>query len=264
VSCLAEQAKILFEEAVENNLGYKAKNERWSRWHTCSLCEQKYYGVVKCALGWACWKTFVGRPEGDPARRMAISVLGNALEAAKHHEDAFSVQEAELAMHQRLGASAECILIVQGNLARTHIELGRLEEALLMRRVVYSGFLKLNGEEHSQTLIAANNYASSLLDLNRCYAEAKSLMRKTMPVARRVLGEDHDTTLAMRQNFAMALYKDTDATLDDLREAVTTIEDTLRIARRVFGGAHPITVDIGRFLQASRAALAACETPGSP
>ena len=34
----------------------------------------------------------------------------------------------------------------------------------------------------------------------------------------------------------MALYQDPRATLDDLREAVTTLEDTERIARRVFGG----------------------------
>ena len=34
------------------------------------------------------------------------------------------------------------------------------------------------------------------------------------------------------------------ATLDDLREAVTTLEDTERIARRVFGGAHPLTTNI--------------------
>ena len=40
VSCLVEQAKILVAEAMENNLGYKALCERWTRWHTCSLCEQ--------------------------------------------------------------------------------------------------------------------------------------------------------------------------------------------------------------------------------
>ena len=45
----------------------------------------------------------------------------------------------------------------------------------------------------------------------------------------------------MRMNYARALYKDDDATLDDLREAVMTLEDAGRIARRVFGGAHPIT-----------------------
>merc|ERR1719271_2362184 len=32
VSCLAEEAKILFDEAVENNLDLKMQNERWTRW----------------------------------------------------------------------------------------------------------------------------------------------------------------------------------------------------------------------------------------
>ena len=51
VSCLAEQAKILFAEAEENNLDYNTLGTRWKRWDTCSLCEQKYHGVVRCALG---------------------------------------------------------------------------------------------------------------------------------------------------------------------------------------------------------------------
>ena len=72
-SCLAEQAKILVAEAEENNLDYKVKNERWRRWDECSLCEQQYHGVVKCALGWACWKTYLGRPEADEARVMAMN-----------------------------------------------------------------------------------------------------------------------------------------------------------------------------------------------
>ena len=48
----------------------------------------------------------------------------------------------------------------------------------------------------------------------------------------------------MRWVYAQALYEDPSATLDDLREAVTTLEETARIARRVFGGAHPITMGI--------------------
>ena len=52
------------------------------------------------------------------------------------------------------------------------------------------------------------------------------------------------------------------ATLDDLHEAVTTLEDTVRIARRVLGGAHPLTSSIERSLRRSRAALCARETPG--
>ena len=46
VSCLAEQAKILFAEVEGTNLGLKVINERWFRWATCSLCEQRYHGVV--------------------------------------------------------------------------------------------------------------------------------------------------------------------------------------------------------------------------
>ena len=102
VSCLAEQAKILCDEAEENNLDMKVFNERWRRWHTCGLCEQEYHGVVCCALGWACWKTYVGRPETDPASARSDDVLGNGLSAVGRHEDALSVREAELSMKQRL------------------------------------------------------------------------------------------------------------------------------------------------------------------
>ena len=89
------------------------------------------------------------------------------------------------------------------------------------------------------------------------FKEAKSLLRKTMPVARRVLGESHELTLKMRWIYAETLYKEDNATLDDLREAVTTGEEIERIARRVFGGAHPLAVDIERSLHNSRARLAA-------
>ena len=58
-----------------------------------------------------------------------------------------------------------------------------------------------------------------------------------------------------------ALYDDPSATLDDLREAVTTIEDSARTARRVMGSAHPLTSTIEDDLRKSRAALRAREAP---
>ena len=129
-----------------------------------------------------------------------------------------------------------------------------------MLRDVYSGRLKLHGQEHELTFTAANNYASSLADLKR-FEEAKALLRRTIPVARRVRGDNYDTTLRMRLIYAMMLYMNTGATLDDLREAVTTFEEIERTARRVLGSAHPITVDIELSLQEARAALRARETP---
>ena len=120
--------------------------------------------------------------------------------------------------------------------------------------------MKFNGEEHEKTLLAATNYTVSLLKVKRL-EEARSLMRKTIPVARHVLGEGHRLTLMMSMNYATALIRDPDATLDDLREAVTTLEDAERTARRVLGGAHPLTVDIEYELRDARAALRAGETP---
>jgi hypothetical protein len=67
----------------------------------------------------------------------------------------------------------------------------------------------------------------------------------------------------MRWNYAQALCLDVNATLDDLREAVTTLEDAGRIARRVLGGAHPLTPAIESHLKSAREALAARETPPS-
>ena len=69
-------------------------------------------------------------------------------------------------------------------------------------------------------------------------------------------------TLRMRMSYAAALYKANGATLDHLPEAVTTLEDTARIARRVLGDAHPLTEGIEDELRESRAALRARETSG--
>ena len=138
----------------------------------------------------------------------------------------------------------------------THYGLGRTESALQIERDVYSGRVKLNGEEREETLQAAMNYAWTLGELQR-FEEAKSLLRKTLSVARRVLGDMHDHTIYMRRCYAETLYLDDSATLDDLREAVTTLEETERIARRVLGGAHPLTSDIEDNLQDARAALRA-------
>ena len=75
------------------------------------------------------------------------------------------------------------------------------------------------------------------------------------PVAQRVLGDDI-LTLKMRQAYANALYKDHAATLDDLREAVTTLEETEPIARRVLGSGHPIAKDASESLELARRCLA--------
>ena len=189
-----------------------------------------------------------------------MSLLGNGLFIAMDFEAALTVQEAELAMTRRFRVSEENILVVQNNLASTYTALGREDQGLRMRQEVYSGRLKLFGESHEMTLRAAGNYANSLKNLER-FEEARSLLRKTIPVARRVFGENDELTIKMGWTYAEALYKDEGATLNDLREAVTTQEDVERVARRVLGSAHPVVCSMEGTLREARAALAARETP---
>ena len=63
----------------------------------------------------------------------------------------------------------------------------------------------------------------------------------------------------MRRVYAAAFYMDAGATLDDVREAVDTLEDAERTARQVLGSAHPLTTAIERSLKSSRRVLAAHE-----
>ena len=72
--------------------------------------------------------------------------------------------EAELSMLRRLGRDSEvCIFAVQGNLAIMYKRLGRLDESMRLRQDVYSGTLKLYGEEHRETLIAPTTTRRPLL-----------------------------------------------------------------------------------------------------
>jgi D-Tyr-tRNAtyr deacylase len=188
-----------------------------------------------------------------------MTQLGNGLFDAEEYADALSVREAELAMLRRLGARERNILTVQTNLATSYEMVGQEEQAVHMQGEVYAGTLQLFGEEHEDTLIDANNYASLLVTVKR-FEEAKSLLRKKIPVVRRVLGES-EFTLTMKKIYARALYEDTGATLDDLREAVATLEETERIVRRMLGDLHPTVAEFEVSLHNSRAALRARETP---
>ena len=87
-------------------------------------------------------------------------------------------------------------------------------------------------------LIAAINHAGTLLDLKR-FEEGKSLLRSTVPVARRVLGENHDLTLSMRLIYASALYENESATVAELSEAVTTLDYVAVSHKRLLGDSHP-------------------------
>ena len=61
----------------------------------------------------------------------------------------------------------------------------------------------------------------------------------------------------MRKLYATALSMDPDATLDDLREAVSMLSETAPTAQRVLGRSHPDAVSIERALRDAFVALRA-------
>ena len=72
----------------------------------------------------------------------------------------------------------------------------------------------------------------------------------------------HEFTLKTRWIYAKALYDDPGSTLDDLREAVTTLEEIEPTARRVLGGAHPLTESIEGGLRVMRSVARETPLPG--
>ena len=67
-----------------------------------------------------------------------------------------------------------------------------------------------------------------------------------------------------RSRNAQSLYRDPAATLDDLREAETTLTQLERTSRRVLGGAHPVTVGIEKHLRRLRIVLGIREMAETP
>ena len=109
-------------------------------------------------------------------------------------------------------------------------------------------------------LLEANNIAQILVVLNR-HEEAKSLLRKPIRLAQDALGGGDGLALKLRWNYAEALFKNDLATLGDLREAVTMLEEIMRTARRIFGDANPLTKGIASELRDARIVLRFRETP---
>ena len=88
--------------------------------------------------------------------------------------------------------------------------------------------------------VSVHNYALSLLALRR-FAEAKRVLRKVAPVARRVLGDSNDLTLSLREDLSRATL-DGESSAEEKRQALQMLEDTVAVMRRVLGPAHPDTL----------------------
>ena len=239
VSCLARQAMILVAEVEEDNLGDGAYRERWTRWHKCSLCEQEYHGPVCCAMGWACWKTYADQSNESNCHRVvnAMTILGLGLASVGDYQAALRVHEAQLTM----GQSEDSELAFKHNIARCHLNTGRLEEAARLFRLIYRRRKDLDGIHHTGTLVAATQLAFTLIKLER-FAEVKAL---TLPIIQK-----HPRDTSLRIAYSRALYQNEAASHDDVDQAGAILCDMLRrkpqvpSLREVLGPSHPLVLEI--------------------
>ena len=122
---------------------------------------------------------------------------------------------------------------------------------MALSREVYFRRKVLYGKRAERTLSNALNLSAALLELGQ-YAEAKALVQENIPQCRRALGKHHDLTLALRTNYAESLYRRQNASRRDHCEAMSVLDDVVKIRRRGFGLHHPYTLSSLQSLEGAR------------
>jgi len=142
VSCLTEQAKILVEGAEDLATGTTradcdAFNVSWGKWSHCGLCEQQFHGAVRCALGWAYWKTYLGRPAWDTIKYLAAQQLSGGLHEGGRLPEELACLKSILEVLSRQPFSAEQashVVNAKMNMAGCYDAMGRHAEALALEQ----------------------------------------------------------------------------------------------------------------------------------
>ena len=260
IKCRARQAQVLVEEGLENNL---PMDSRWAVWDHCPLCHQYIVGPMKHALGWACWRSYVRKPDGQ-LRARATEMLGYGLQHNDRNEEAVAVLEATMALIRRVGEESFIRTEIIDCLANCYTRLGRDEFALRLRSKAYEDTKASYGEAHPDTLRRAINLGDSLSG-----AEEKSWFRKQANIARTALGDDDSLTIQLRASLALSLGKSPferhcnqyelrvlESYRTDLEESVAIFTDVILRAQRQFGGQHPRTIIYADYLKETQTVLA--------
>ena len=266
VSCLAKQAKILCDEAEEHDWDDERYDESWNKWNKCGMCKQHYHGMAINALGWACWKSYVGLPEADDKRCAALRALSHCIAVDdRDGASAICIHQANIDSVRRFMPDEEGLLLhAQTNLALAYKSVGRNSEALALQREVYAQSKEL-GDEDDVFFSTVTDLALSLMEAD-LWGEAKTLLREHLTAASDSLGADHLETLYARLYYAESLlYDDGDGETTyeqdraDYLESERIAVDALRRAERIYGSGHPVTVEAQDILKEAREDIAANE-----
>ena len=139
------------------------------------------------------------------------------------------------------------------NLANVYGECDKIEEAAALYKDLYEQMCALHGPESVYPATMGSNYAQTLIRVER-FADARAVGREIVQWAHRNPDSPHSFHIV--KALMDSLYKDPNASADDLREAVEVFENIPATSSRVLGSAHPDTKNYEKALAKARKALA--------
>ena len=257
LSCLARQAEIAVDDDPTH--GREPLDTRFARWNQCRLCGQYYTKTVRCALGWACWKTYLSRDDpryvkgsgGFGIRALAMNTLGGGLVMVRRHKDALNVFNALWMYSRSLGIPEAGLINIHANMARCYGNLGLREEQLTQTRRIFKVKEEVFGTSDKETILEAVSLSRTLLE-TKGYAENATMLRRMIPAATRSIGRDHYLTLKLRWYFACTRVEPANATLEDMVEAEKDLAIVAKTWRRIFGDANDEMRDVMSCLRTTR------------
>ncbi len=260
LSCLAQQAHGLLLTHLPGDPGenlyefaYPIIVPAIDGWHMCQICKSPHTNDIATALGWTCFRLCMGRPEEDGIRCMAQTILSNSLQKEGTYQEALPMIEALLATVRRAWPdNTDEIIQTSANLANVYTECDKAEEAATIYKDLYEQMCTLHGPDVQAAAVGVN-YAQTLIKVER-FADARAVGREIAQWAHR--NPDSPHSFHVLKALMDSLYKDPNASVEDLREAVEVFENVPATSSRVLGTAHPDTKTYEKALAKAKKALA--------
>ena len=177
---------------------------------------------------------------GDHPNAMMISdYLATSLKMQGQLGAAADMYRASYANYtRRYGPDDDGTLIAANNLAHTLKLQGNLDDAITIFRATLASRKRNFGAENAITLSCARNLARTLCSRADYRDEAYAIYAEYLPIARRVLGQEHPETIMLTINHAV---QDSVHKPGGRAEAEATLVKMLAVQQRVLGMHHPDT-----------------------
>jgi len=176
----------------------------------------------------------------DPAvlaRLLTVSAVGTeALLGAGRLAAAGKLAQASVAAATFLPADDPAAMTARGYLARTLVRRGRSADAETIYRELLADRIRVQGEDHLDTLSTRHDLAAALGVRGR-FGEAEQLYRRLLGDDDRLRGLDHRETLAARYSLARMI-----GLQGRYADAEPMFRQVLAARRRVLGAEHPDTL----------------------